>query len=51
MESTIDFLRFRLCEREDFIALSTVDVGGAKSRRDAIAARGECQYFLKSLRW
>ena len=28
MESMIDFLRFRLCEREGFIALSTVNVQG-----------------------
>lgn len=38
MESMIDFRRFRLCEREDFIALSNSRCPGAMSRRDAIAA-------------
>ena len=43
MESMIDFLGFRLFEREDFIALSSVDVQGASSSRDAIATRRDCQ--------
>jgi hypothetical protein len=46
MESMIDFLRFRLFEREDFITLSPVDLQWRFLRRDAIAAGGGCQYFL-----
>jgi hypothetical protein len=48
MESMIDFLRFRLFEREDFITLSPVDLQWRFLRRDAIAAGVDCQRFLKS---
>ena len=55
MESMIDFLRFRLCEREDFIALSTVDVQGRfqaamLSPRAASVNRFLKQFLLVSLR-
>jgi hypothetical protein len=47
MESMIDFLRFRLFEREDFITLSPVDLQWRFLRRDAIAAGSECQWFCR----
>jgi len=46
MESMIDFLRFRLFEREDFIALSTVDVQGRFQAAMLSPPGGDCQYFL-----
>jgi hypothetical protein len=46
MESMIDFLRFRLCEREGFIALSTVNVQGRCPGAMLSPPGGECQHFL-----
>jgi hypothetical protein len=43
MESIIDFLRFRLFEREDFIALSTVDLQGRFQAAMLSPPGGDCQ--------
>jgi len=43
MESMIDFLRLRLFGREDFIALSTVDVQGRFQAAMLSPPDGDCQ--------
>ena len=49
MESMIDFLRFRLFEREDFIALSTVDVQGRFQAAMLSPPGSDCQSLSQTV--
>jgi hypothetical protein len=49
MESTIDFLRFRLGDREAFIAFSPLDTQGASSKRMLSLPGDDCQTHSRRL--